>query len=172
MEQLEALTIPISESEAAEYAQRIDDQLRTGGAARVESARFEIVAQGWGNWMHEGGLTAMEDILVAHPEVDCLIAENDSMALGAIEAIKEAQKEEQIIVVAGADGQKEALELIKAGRYGATGMNNPTLIGRMAVDVGLKVLDGDTSFPENYYTPAVVIHRENVSQYLDPNSPF
>jgi ribose transport system substrate-binding protein len=172
MEQMEASGRSVSESQAAEYAREIDDQLRTMGSARVESARFEIVAQGWGNWTHEGGLTAMEDILVAYPDVDCLIAENDSMALGAIEAIKEARKEEQIIVVAGADGQKEALALIKAGRYGATGMNNPTLIGKMAVEVGLSVLQGETSFPKIYYTPAVVINQENVDQYYDPDGPF
>lgn len=172
MQQLEAMESSITEAEADLYAQDIDDQLRLRGSAAVESARFEIVAQGWGNWTHEGGLTAMEDILVAHPDVDCLIAENDSMALGAIEAIKEAQKEEQIIVVAGADGQKEALALIREGRYGATGMNDPTLIGRLAIEVGLKVLQGETSFPEVYYTPAVVISRENVDQYYDPESPF
>lgn len=114
----------------------------------------------------------MEDMLVAHPDVNCLIAENDSMALGAIEAIKEAQKEELIIVVAGADGQKEALQLIREGRYGATGMNNPTVIGRLAVEVGLRVLEGDTSFPKIYYTPPVVISRENVDQYFDPDSVF
>lgn len=172
MQQLEALGSPVSDDEAAEFAKEIDDQLRSGGSARIDSARFEIVTQGWGNWTHEGGLTAMEDMLVAHPDVNCLIAENDSMALGAIEAIKEAQKEASIIVVAGADGQKEALALIQQGRYGATAMNNPTLIGRLAVEVGLKVLQGDTSFPKIYYTPPVVISRENVDQYYDPNSPF
>lgn len=172
MQQLEALGSSISEAEAADFAQEIDEQLRTRGTARVEAARFEIVTQGWGNWMHEGGLTAMEDMLVAHPDVNCLIAENDSMALGAIEAIKEAQKEELIIVVAGADGQKEALQLIQEGRYGATGMNNPTVIGRLAVEVGLRVLEGDTSFPKIYYTSPVAISRENVDQYFDPDSAF
>jgi ribose transport system substrate-binding protein len=75
-------------------------------------------------------------------------------------------------VVAGADGQKEALRLIQEGRYGATGMNNPTVIGRMAVEVGLRVLEGDTSFPKIYYTPPVAISRENVDQYFDPDSAF
>ncbi len=34
----------------------------------------------------------MEDILVAHPDINVLLTENDSMALGALEAIKEARK--------------------------------------------------------------------------------
>ena len=40
---------------------------------------FEIVAQGWGLWDNEGGLNAMEDILVAHPDVNVVLGENDSM---------------------------------------------------------------------------------------------
>jgi ribose transport system substrate-binding protein len=133
---------------------------------------FEIVAQGWGNWAHEGGLHAMEDILVAHPDINVLLTENDSMALGALRAIQEAGKEGQILVVAAADGQKEALELIKTGEYGATGLNNPALVARTGVDVGIRYLQGETNIPKITYTPPAVITRENVDQFYDPNADF
>jgi len=145
----------------------IEQQLRSYG--RVN---FNIVVQGWGDWYHEGGLRAMEDILVAHPDINVLLAENDSMALGALEAIKEAGKEDSILVIACADGQKEALELIQAGKYGATGMNNPVLIAETAIDIGLKVLAGQTDFPKITYTPAVCITKENVKKYYDPDAIF
>jgi ABC-type xylose transport system substrate-binding protein len=54
----------------------------------------------------------MEDILVANPDVNLLIAENDAMAIGALKAINEAGKGSDI-TVAAFDGQKEAYELIK-----------------------------------------------------------
>jgi ribose transport system substrate-binding protein len=145
----------------------IEQQLRTTGRMG-----FEIVAQGWGDWYHEGGLNAMEDIIVAHPEINVMLAENDSMALGALEAIREAGRENDILVLAAADGQKEALKLIKEGRYGATGMNNPVLIAEMAIDVGIQVLQGKTGFQKISYTPAVCINRENVDKYYDPNAIF
>ncbi|MHC4475804.1 MAG: substrate-binding domain-containing protein [Planctomycetota bacterium] len=145
----------------------IEQQLRTGA-----KARFEIVAQGWGDWYHEGGLKAMEDIIVAHPEINVMLAENDSMALGALEAIREAGREDDILVLAAADGQKEALKLIKEGKYGATGMNNPVLIAETAIEVGLAVLQGKADFPKVSYTPAVCITRENVDKYYDPNAVF
>jgi ribose transport system substrate-binding protein len=129
-------------------------------------------AQGWGDWYHEGGLRAMEDIIVAHPEINVMLAENDSMALGALEAIKEAGREDDILVLAAADGQKEALKLIKEGRYGATGMNNPVLIAETAIEVGLEVLRGKTDFPKVSYTPAVCITRDNVDRYYDPDAIF
>ncbi len=145
----------------------IEQQLRSYGRMG-----FEIVAQGWGNWSHEGGLAAMEDMIVAHPEINVMLAENDSMALGALEAIREAGREDDILVLACADGQKEALKLIKEGKYGATGLNDPVLIAETAVEIGIEVLRGNTDWPKISYTPAVCITKENVDEYYDPNAIF
>ncbi|MGO4273005.1 substrate-binding domain-containing protein [Paenibacillus sp. TAF58] len=133
---------------------------------------FEIVAQGWGNWGNEGGLKAMEDILTAHPDVNVLVTENDSMALGAMKAIQAAGKKNDILIVAAADGQKEALELIKSGDYGVTGMNNPALIGKTAVETAVKLLEEGGQFPKVTYTPPVAITKENAAKYYDPNAKF
>jgi len=145
----------------------IEEQLRRHGRAG-----FEIVAQGWGQWYRLGGLNAMEDMIVAHPEMNVLLAENDSMAIGARGAIIEAGREKDILIIAAADGQKEALKLIKEGKYGATGLNNPVLIAETAIEIGLRVLQGETGFPKVSYTPAVCITRENVDKYYDPDAPF
>ena len=48
------------------------------------------------------------------------------MVLGAIKALEAAGKKD-VLVLAAADGQKEALALIKEGKYGATGLNDPDL---------------------------------------------
>jgi ribose transport system substrate-binding protein len=145
----------------------IEEQLRAQG-----ETRFDLVVQGWGNWTYEGGLTAMEDILVAHPDINVLISEQDAMALGARQAIGEAGKKDEIIIVSAADGQKEAFEMIMKGEYGATGLNNPVLIAEMAVDVALKVLAGERDFPKVIYTPAACISRNNVDEYYDPDAVF
>lgn len=145
----------------------IEQQFRTDGAVK-----FDLVAQGWGNWTYEGGLTAMEDILVAHSDINVLISEQDAMALGAIQAIEEAGKKDDILVIAAADGQKEAFEMIKKGEYGATGLNNPVLIAEMAVDIAVKVLAGESNFPPVIYTPAACISGNNVDEFYDPNALF
>lgn len=145
----------------------IEEQLRNGN-----HASFEIVAQGWGEWAHEGGLNAMEDILVAFPDINVLLCENDSMCLGAMKAIEEAGKTEDILVLAAADGQKEALELIKTGEYGATGLNDPALVARTAVDLAVEYLNGRRDFPKVFFTPPVAITQENVDQFYNPDAIF
>ena len=138
----------------------------------ANEASFEIVSQGWGEWSSQGGLNAMEDILVANPDINVLLCENDSMCLGAMRAIQEAGKQEQILVVAAADGQKEALEMIMEGRYGATGLNDPALVARTAVELAVEYLEGRREFSNVTYTPPVAITADNVEEYYNPDADF
>lgn len=137
------------------------------------SYNLNIVTQQWGNWNTPDGQTAMEDILVAHSDIDLLMAENDAMALGARQAIKEEGKEDDILVVAAADGQKEAMELImdEDENYGASGLNSPTIAAATAIEVAKEVMRGQ-KVPETIYTPAVAVTEENVDEWYDPEAEF
>jgi ribose transport system substrate-binding protein len=135
------------------------------------SADMTIVSQGWGNWTNNGGLKAMEDILVANPDINLLVAENDAMGMGALKAINEAGKASAITVV-GFDGQKEAYELIKEGKFGATALNSPAELARLVVDAVVKYLNGERQIDKVIYTPAVLITKDNVDKYYDPKALF
>ncbi|QEN87826.1 substrate-binding domain-containing protein [Labrys sp. KNU-23] len=136
-------------------------------------ANFEVLGQGWGNWATEDGLKAAEDLLQAHPDVTVLLAENDSMALGGMKALQAAGKND-VLVLAAADGQKEALALIKDGKYGATGLNDPDLVARTAVDIGLKALKGElgADTPKLQLTTPAVITQENVDKFYKKDAVF
>jgi ribose transport system substrate-binding protein len=135
------------------------------------SSDLTIAAQGWGNWTNNGGLKAMEDILVSHPDINLLIAENDAMAMGALKAINEAGKEGNILIAAF-DGQKEAYELIKQGKYGATALNSPEELARLVVEAVVKYLNGQKRLDKVIYTTPVLITKENVDTYYDPKALF
>ena len=147
----------------------LEAQLRLSG-----HADFEVVGQGWGAWSQEGGLKAMEDLLTAHPDINVVLGENDSMVLGARRALEEAKRLEGVVLVAAADGQKEALELIKKGEYGATGLNDPALIARTAVEIGVQALQGklDPKFPKLDLTTPMAITKDNVDKYYKPDAVF
>ena len=130
-----------------------------------------IVSQGWGNWTNNGGLKAMEDILVANPDINLLVAENDAMGMGALKTINESGKAANITVV-GFDGQKEAYELIKEGKFGATALNSPKELARLVVEAVVKYLNGEKQIEKVIYTPAVLITKDNVDKYYDPKAIF
>jgi ribose transport system substrate-binding protein len=136
-------------------------------------AAFQVLGQGWGSWAQEEGLKAAEDQLQAHPDANVILGENDSMVLGAIKALEAAGKKD-VLVLAAADGQKEALALIKEGKYGATGLNDPDLVARTAVDIGVKALKGElpADYPKLVLTKPDVITKENVDKYYRKDAVF
>ncbi len=146
----------------------LEAQLRKSGKATVS-----VVGQGWGAWTQAGGLKAAEDLLTAHPEINVILGENDSMVLGALRALDDAKRTD-VAVFAAADGQKEALKLIQEGKYGATGRNDPDQIGRKAVEIGIQAAQGKlpSNFPKVSPTEPAVITKENVSKYIRPNAVF
>lgn len=143
-----------------------DAQLRING-----KTNFDIVSQGWGGWSISGGQAAMEDILVAHPEINLVVAENDAMAMGALRAIEGAKRADDILVI-GFDAQKEALKLILDGELAATAQNSPTELGKLVVQSVVRYLNGETTKGVVTHTPAVLINKSNVNQFYDANAPF
>ena len=137
----------------------------------TNTTNFRVLTQGWGNWSAEGGLSAAEDMLVAAPDINVIFAENDAKALGAITAVRNAGKEGQVTVLS-IDGQREALEAIRAGTLHATGLNSPIELARVTVDIALRYHAGERGFPSLVNTTPSVISAANVNEYYNPDVPF
>ncbi len=86
------------------------------------------------------GLTVMENVLQAQRKIDAVFAQNDEMALGAVQAIEAAKRQKQIIVV-GFDAIGDALAAVKAGRLAATIAQQPKEMGRLAVEAAVNILN-------------------------------
>jgi ribose transport system substrate-binding protein len=140
-------------------------------------ANVTVVSRGIGNYTHELGLKLTEDNLVAHPEINAIFANNDSMALGALAAVRAANRTD--ILISGIDGQKEAFAEIKKGgpngQYVSTGLNSPVLAAQDAINAALAIIRGEKKkedFPQTQFTKAVGIDYNNIDQYYNPKSVF
>lgn len=152
----------ISEDEAWEAALDIEDQLVNTGKAANADAHFTVVGQAWSGWTEDGGLEASEDLIVANPDINCILGENDQMVFGAGIAVENAGLE-GVDLVAAADGELRAYDLIKEGKYFATGENSPALVGQLAMEVAKQyLLEGKTDFEKVMFTEAVAITNDNV----------
>ena len=141
--------------------------------------KYDIVAQQSGDYAQDKGQVAAETMLAGNPDIDLILGLNDSMALGAYNVVNGKQQYENVYVAASADGQKEALALIKQGgcegRYISTGLNSPSLAAEEALKISVDVATGKTK-PSEYkpesFTKAVGIGCENIDEYYNPNSVF
>ena len=104
---------------------------------------IQVVARQEAGFDRARGLTVMENILQAQPEIDAVFCHNDEMALGALIAIQSAGRADEIQVV-GFDATDDAVLAVQEGRMLATVAQQPRLIGALAVETALKVLQGET----------------------------
>ncbi|WP_153731634.1 substrate-binding domain-containing protein [Sporosarcina obsidiansis] len=159
----------VSEEEAWELSEELDSQLASKGKAKNEEAKFSVVGQGWGSWTEEDGLKAAEDLITANSNITTVLGENDQMLFGAMTALKNANKD-NVDIVAAADGAVEAYDLIKEGKYFATGENSPYKVAELGIKIGKEILV-DGKDPESYdeitMTEPAAVTKDNVDEYYE-----
>lgn len=96
-----------------------------------------VVARQTANFNRAEGLTVMENILQAQPEIAAVFAHNDEMALGALQAIRVSGRE---ILVVGFDATDDAVAAVEACEMGATVAQQPFELGRLAVEAAAEIL--------------------------------
>jgi len=105
----------------------------------IDGSDIEVVAKQTANFDRAEGLTVMENILQAQPEIDAVFAHNDEMALGAMEAVKASGRD---IYVVGFDATDDAKAAVESGDMAATVEQLPKEIGSLGIDTAVKVLNG------------------------------
>ena len=125
-----------------------------GNLAAIEAyPNMKVVGQQSGNFTRAGGQALMESWLKSIDKIDVLIAQNDDMALGAVDAIKAAGKVPgKDIIIVGCDSVKAAFDAIVAGDMNATIECTP-LYGPFVVEAVEKLQAGETMSKE-------IIHPE------------
>lgn len=111
-----------------------------GFAEAVKANDFKVLASQPADFDRTKGLNVMENLLAAQPEVQGVFAQNDEMALGAVQAVKAAGKK---VVIIGFDGTKDGIAAVKRGDMAATIAQQPALIGALGVETAAKILKGE-----------------------------
>jgi D-allose transport system substrate-binding protein len=115
---------------------------RDGFRATMEkNSAFKIVASQPANWDRMMGLNVATNVLQRYPKIKAIYCCNDTMALGAAQAVVNAGKQGSVLVV-GTDGIPEAIAAINEGRMTATVAQDPGEIGATSVRMLVEYLQG------------------------------
>ncbi|MGH8440571.1 MAG: sugar ABC transporter substrate-binding protein [Pseudomonas sp.] len=118
-------------------------QQRTAGFKdAMEAAQVKIVSVQSGDWEIAKGNAVAASMLNAHPELKALLAGNDSMALGAVSAVRAAGKAGQVQVV-GYDNINAIKPMLKDGRVLATADQYAARQAVFGIEAALKMLKGE-----------------------------
>lgn len=127
---------------------------------------IEIVEQLTAKWDRAEAVSVTEDILTAHGEVDAILAANDQMALGAVEAVRAAGIDFEDILIVGFDGNPGAAQSILDGEMDASVAQMPYQMGYKGVEAARDLLMGK-EISRRIDTGAELVTEENAEKFLD-----
>ena len=118
-------------------------QQRTAGFKdAMEAAGMKIVGVQSGNWEIDKGNAVAAAMLNEYPDLKALLAGNDSMALGAVSAVRAAGKKGQVQIV-GYDNIKAIHPMLKDGRVLATADQYAAKQAVFGIEAALKLVKGE-----------------------------
>ncbi|MCA0296481.1 MAG: sugar ABC transporter substrate-binding protein [Actinobacteria bacterium] len=142
--------------------------LRTKGCNDVvaQNPGMKVIKTQAGNWARDKGQSIMENWLQSGDQIDVVCANNDEMALGAINAIKAANKKLGAggILVGGVDATSDALAALKAGDLATTVFQDAKGQGGGGVDAALKLIAGET-VPAYVDIPYQLVTVDNMADF-------
>ena len=142
-------------SASRERGQGFDEGLK-------DSPNIKVVAKQTAEFERVKGLDVTTNLLQAHPNVKTIFAENDEMALGAIEAL--GDKAGKDVIVVGFDGVEDALKAIKEGTMYASIAQQPADMAAQAVVEASKLLKGEAATKE-MQVDVVTVTKDNVDKF-------
>lgn len=113
------------------------DRVRGFNDALKENAGAKLLASQPGNYQRLQALQVMENLMQSNSQIDGVLAANDAMAVGAIEALDGANRKAQVI---GINGTKEAIDAIKSGKLLASGDYNGFAQGCLGTMMAIRSL--------------------------------
>ncbi|RVT74200.1 sugar ABC transporter substrate-binding protein [Agrobacterium sp. CNPSo 2736] len=136
-----------------------------------------------GNWSRAEGQALMENWISAYPnQINGVLAENDEMALGAIEAMKAAKIDLEKVPVIAIDGIPDAKRAVDGGEMAVTLYKYARAEGQGAVDLALRQVIGSDFKPQSevwsglmewkdgaqkdYTVPWLILDKSNVKKYM------
>jgi inositol transport system substrate-binding protein len=135
------------------------------GECKVE---VNVIDQQTANWSRDEAQNLMTNWLSTGAAFDGILANNDEMALGAIQAMKAAGIDMASVIVSGVDATQDALASMQAGELDITVFQNAAAQGGGALDAAVKLAAGE-AVEQKVYIPFELVTPANIEGYLSKN---
>jgi ribose transport system substrate-binding protein len=124
----------------------------------------KLLAGKSGNYARATAKTVTADFLYRYPQIDGILAANDPMAIGAVDALKAAGRKAQ---VAGINASREVMDLIKSGDIVASGDYDTFVQGCTGVEMAVRVARKE-QVPKEVMLKPLVVDKSNAAPFDQP----
>ncbi|MDN3560953.1 ABC transporter substrate-binding protein [Vreelandella neptunia] len=150
----------------------IDDERVEGFQEAIEGSDVNILDMQHANWNRDDGFEVMQDYLSRFDNIDAVWAQDDDIALGVIEAVRQADREDELFIVGGA-GMKDIIKRVMEGdELVPVDVLYPPAMIATAMDLTVQHFVSNGPVLGEYILGSPLITEENAEQYYFPDSPF
>ncbi len=150
----------------------IDDERVQGFQEAIEGSEVNILDMQHANWNRDDGFEVMQDYLSRFDNIDAVWAQDDDIALGVIEAVRQADREDELFIVGGA-GMKDIIKRVMDGdELVPVEVLYPPAMIATAMDLTVQHFVSNGPVLGEYILGSPLITQENAEQYYFPDSPF
>ena len=150
----------------------IDDQRFNGFMSELDGSGINILDDQYANWNRDDGFTVMQDFLSRFPDIDAVWAQDDDIAIGVIQAVRQARRQDELFIVGGG-GMKDIVRRVMAGDAltPVDVLYPPSMIATAIELTALKFIS-NVPISGEYILGSPLITPENAEQFYYPDSPF
>ena len=130
--------------------------------------KLTIVDEQTANWSRDQAQSLMTNWISAGKAYDAVIANNDEMAIGALQAMKAAGVDMKTMIVGGVDATQDALASMQAGDLDATVFQDAAGQGAGALDAAIKLAKGE-AVEQKVWIPFQLVTPANIGDFLKKN---
>jgi inositol transport system substrate-binding protein len=130
--------------------------------------KVNIIDEQTANWSRDEAQNLMTNWISAGKPYDAVIANNDEMAIGAIQAMKAANVDMKAVIVGGVDATQDALAAMQAGDLDATVFQDAAGQGKGSLEAAIKLAKGE-AVEQKVYIPFQLVTPANIGDFLKKN---
>lgn len=150
----------------------IDDQRFNGFMDELEGSGINVLDDEYANWNRDDGFTVMQDFLARFPGIDAVWAQDDDIAIGVIQAVRQARRQDELFIVGGG-GMKDIVRRVMEGdRLTPVNVLYPPSMIATAMELTALRFISNAPIEGEYILGSPLITPENAEQYYYPDSPF
>lgn len=150
----------------------IDEERQKGFDSAIAGSGLKVLDKQFGNWSRDDAFKVMQDYLAKYPKIDAVWCQDDDMAVGVLEAIKQAGRQDIKFVIGGA-GMKEMIKRVADGdtMIPVDVLYPPGMIAT-AMELTVNGLYDQLPVRGRYVLDATLVTKANAKSFYFPDSPF
>ena len=150
----------------------IDEERQKGFDDAVKGSGVKVLDKQFGNWSRDDAFKVMQDYLAKFPKIDAVWCQDDDMAVGVMEAVKQSGRKDIQFVVGGA-GMKDMVKKVADGdsMIPVDVLYPPAMIAT-AMELTVANFYDQVPVRGRFILDATLVTKDNAKEFYYPDSPF